>query len=126
MLFSKGTRTGLWYRALLLGNFSALAFGFSTATAFPTWNDNGGCGKSHDFAGSTKQFSINSSGLERHYRIHLPSSYDRGMATPLILSYHGAGETAGFHENQTQFSNEEYNPSMIAVYPQGDHVSRWM
>ena len=124
MFFSTGTRAVRWYYASL-GTCLALSFGFSAAAAFSV-RDSGGCGQSHDFVGTTKQFSISSGGLERQYRIHLPSSYDPNIATPLILSYHGATETAEFHENQTQFSNEDYNPSMIAVYPQGDRVSQSM
>ena len=120
MGFSERARTCPWYYVMLTIHV-ALAFGFSTAAAFPARN-NGGCGLSHDFIGTTKQFSINSSDLLRHYRIHLPNSYHSKIATPLILSYHGAGETAEIHEDQTQLSNEEYNANMIAVYPQGDHV----
>ena len=124
MVPSEGTRTGFWYHAMLTIHV-AFFFGFSTAAVVPARN-NGGCGLPHDFIGTTKQFNINSSNLLRDYRIHLPNSYNPKIATPLILSYHGATETAEFHEDQTQLSNEDYNANMIAVYPQGVHVSEGM
>lgn len=78
-----------------------------------------GCGKKHDFVGETKEFSFQSSGGERTYRIHLPSNYDAKTAKPLLIAYHGKGNNPKKFEGETQFSNEKINPNMIAVYPAG-------
>ena len=113
------TRFWAWVSIAIVG--AAPLSGFTIAES---WAAKGaGCGISHNLIGSTVQASINSSGGLRTYRIHLPSSYDPDTRSALILSYHGAGETAEIHEDQTQLSNETYNPNMIAVYPQGLHVS---
>ena len=35
--------------------------------------------------------TIESGGLQREYRLHVPRSYDRSKPTPLVISMHGAG-----------------------------------
>lgn len=85
-----------------------------------------GCGKKHDFVGQTKEFSFQSSGGERTYRIHLPSNYEAKKAKPLLIAYHGKGKNLEKFEGETQFSNDTINPNMIAVYPAGINVIRIM
>ena len=58
-------------------------------------------------------------GGERHYHLHLPSSYSVETPAPLILSFHGKAQNASAMEAQTQFSNVDFNPSALVVYPQG-------
>ncbi|RMZ46059.1 hypothetical protein AFCA_001315 [Aspergillus flavus] len=60
-----------------------------------------------------------SAGTQRFYRIHIPSNYNVNTPTPLIFSFHGRGKTAESQEKLSQFSNEDWNPDAIAVYPQG-------
>lgn len=81
-----------------------------------------GCGKTHNFIGSTSTFSIESSGGTRSYRIHLPSSYNINKPTPLLVAYHGSGDNPTSFEQTTRFSDEKLNPNMITVYPQGVNV----
>ncbi|GME25121.1 Ferulic acid esterase [Neofusicoccum parvum] len=69
--------------------------------------------------GVSKNTTIEIEGVERHYRIHLPDSYDASVPVPLILSYHGRGKDMKFQEELSQFSNKSNNPNAIAVYPQG-------
>ncbi|KAK2596160.1 hypothetical protein QQS21_006437 [Conoideocrella luteorostrata] len=78
-----------------------------------------GCGRKHDWAGQTKEFSFESSGGTRHYRIHLPSNYDTKTAKPLLIAYHGKGNNPKKFEGETRFSEKSVNPNMIVVYPQG-------
>lgn len=73
--------------------------------------------------GVSKNTTIEIEGVERHYRIHLPDSYDASVPVPLILSYHGRGKDMKFQEELSQFSNKSNNPNAIAVYPQGVPVS---
>lgn len=60
-----------------------------------------------------------SDGTKRHYLIHIPSNYEKSTPVPLIFSFHGRTKTAEEQEGLSQFSNENFNPNAIAVYPQG-------
>jgi hypothetical protein len=55
----------------------------------------------------------------RKYRLHVPSSYQKGQPVPLILSFHGRGKKAEFQEALSQFSNASYGFEGIVVYPEG-------
>ena len=61
-------------------------------------------------------------GKDRTYLIHIPSNYNPDNSVPLIFSFHGKGGDSKSQEELSQFSNEEWNPNGIAVYPQGDEV----
>ncbi|KAG6005767.1 hypothetical protein E4U21_007718 [Claviceps maximensis] len=78
-----------------------------------------GCGTKHTFAGSTREFTFDSNGHSRAYRLHLPSKYAADTATPLLLAFHGNGKNIVEFESETRFSDESVNPNMIAVYPVG-------
>lgn len=62
-------------------------------------------------------------GTARAYTIHVPYLYNSNVAAPLIMAFHGAGDTSSTSEGQTGYSAENYNPYAIAVYPQGINVS---
>lgn len=87
----------------------------------------GGCGKdlpSTQTPGKSHSETITqSNGTPRSYLIHIPSNYDKDTAVPLYFSFHGNGGTAKGQESLSQFSNEDFNPDGIAVYPQGVSVS---
>lgn len=85
----------------------------------PETTASAGCGKKHDFVGQTREFSFESSGGKRWYRIHLPSNYDAKTAKPLLIAYHGKGNNPAKFEGETRFSDEKINPNMIVVYPSG-------
>ncbi|CAG9954419.1 unnamed protein product [Clonostachys rosea f. rosea IK726] len=78
-----------------------------------------GCGKSHNFIGETKQFSFESSGGTRTYRIFLPKGYKVNSPQPLIIAYHGSGKTPEDMEDLTKFSDESINSKMVVVFPAG-------
>jgi poly(3-hydroxybutyrate) depolymerase len=82
-----------------------------------------GRGTPHDFAGQSKEFSLQSSGGTRTYRIHLPSNYDPNDPRPLLVAYHGAGGNPAEFEAETRFSDESINPDMMTVFPAGVNVS---
>lgn len=67
--------------------------------------------------------TINSHGVQRTYLLHLPASYQPDRPVPLYFSFAGANRNASEQEGLSQFSNPEFNPNGIAVYPQGlnDH-----
>lgn len=82
-----------------------------------------GCGKDlprvQEPGGSYSTNITTKDGRERSYIIHIPSNYDKNEPVPVIFSFHGRTRTAKSQEKLSQFSNEEYNPNAIAVYPQG-------
>ncbi|KAI1001830.1 hypothetical protein K3495_g6373 [Podosphaera aphanis] len=60
-----------------------------------------------------------SNGATRTYLIHIPATYDKNAPTPLIFSFHGRTQNSSYQERLSGFSNPEWNPKAIAVYPQG-------
>jgi poly(3-hydroxybutyrate) depolymerase len=94
---------------------------FNPGLAAPT----AGCGKDLPAASPSTCNSTNLTpfttrdGTKREYRIHVPSKYDKDTAAPLIFSFHGHSKDACKQEKLSQFSNEDWNPDAIAVYPQG-------
>jgi len=64
-----------------------------------------GCGKVSPLTpGSTADTTINSGGLQRTYRLHIPTGYDPNQMTPLVFDIHGHGGTAAQQERYTQYS----------------------
>ena len=82
-------------------------------------NGTAGCTIPLPVDGLSRNFNISTDGGIREYRLHLPSSYNANTPTPLVISYHGHGQNMVEQETLSQFSNDEINPKMIAVYPQG-------
>ncbi len=67
--------------------------------------------------GSSYQEIDSSEGL-RHYLLHVPSSYQPGNPTPLVIGLHGAGSNAAQFERYTGFSALSDQEGFIAVYPE--------
>ena len=63
--------------------------------------------------------SINSSGVKREYVLHVPSSYERGKAAPLVISLHGAGLWGGGQQTISQWNRLADREGIIVVYPSG-------
>ena len=58
-------------------------------------------------------------GIARQGLLHLPESYSGDAPAPLILAFHGKGQSTSEMERQTQLSTAEFNRDAIVVYPQG-------
>ncbi|KAI4715792.1 hypothetical protein E4T48_08034 [Aureobasidium sp. EXF-10727] len=56
-------------------------------------------------------------GYLRTFNIHVPSSYNINNAAPLIMVFHGRGDSGTAVESGTGYSLERINPYGIAVYP---------
>lgn len=84
-----------------------------------TSGDVSGCGKDHDFNGTTKLRRLTSSNIERSYFIHLPSSYDANSPCPTILGFHNSGNDGISFETDTRLSDPYYSARNIVVYPNG-------
>ncbi|KAK4545530.1 hypothetical protein LTR36_002880 [Oleoguttula mirabilis] len=84
-----------------------------------------GCGKTlqqgieQGGTGSSNNISITSSGIERTFLLHVPQVYTATNAHGLIFSFHGRSKDAAEQEKLSQFSNHDFNPNMLAVYPNG-------
>lgn len=65
--------------------------------------------------GTSQPRSIQSGGLTRTYQLHLPPDYQRERDWPLIVAYHGRGNTG---EGTELFSKLSALPAIVA-YPDG-------
>tara|TARA_R110002003_G_scaffold3_28_gene187 strand:+ start:4353 stop:4817 length:465 start_codon:yes stop_codon:yes gene_type:complete len=78
-----------------------------------------GCGKKPFLPGLTQYRGIKSSGKDRSYSYHLPSSYDANKAYPIVLGFHGSSSIGAFFELDTKMSQDRYRSDKIMVYPNG-------
>jgi poly(3-hydroxybutyrate) depolymerase len=79
----------------------------------------------HEFRTKHKKLGLSFAGYNRTFHFFIPESYQSGVPTPLILSFHGRGKTAAQQQNLTGFSTDSdpaYNPGWIVVTPQGIKV----
>jgi polyhydroxybutyrate depolymerase len=76
----------------------------------------GGCGKAApQQPGTSEQHTIGSGGRDRTYQLHLPPDYDAARVWPVVLAYHGRGNTGAGTE---EFSKLSTLPAIVA-YPNG-------
>ncbi|KAJ6090186.1 hypothetical protein N7486_009001 [Penicillium sp. IBT 16267x] len=61
--------------------------------------------------------SVDLPNTDRDYRLYIPSNYSPENATALYISLHGANRDMVKQERLSQFSNPQFNPDGIAVYP---------
>jgi len=63
--------------------------------------------------------SMNCDGIERTYCLHIPPSYDKAVAVPLVIALHGVGGTGKGMNKLTGFNDVSDKEGFIAVYPDG-------
>src|SRR6266496_1133785 len=63
--------------------------------------------------------TLTSSGVTRHYLLHIPPSYQSGNAIPLVINFHGYNSNSGQEENLTGMSAKADREGFIVVYPDG-------
>jgi polyhydroxybutyrate depolymerase len=68
--------------------------------------------------GETGVLSMLVDGLEREYRLHLPTDYDQDTATSLVLAFHWYGGNAQNMESATWTSHHADKHGYITVYPE--------
>ncbi len=79
-----------------------------------------GCGKTSPIVpGSTTDTAITSNGLQRTYRLHVPTGYSSDQMIPLVFDIHGHEGTALQIERYTQYSVLADQQHFLVVYPQG-------
>jgi polyhydroxybutyrate depolymerase len=65
-------------------------------------------------------------GVERSYRIHVPSSWDRVRPVPVLFVFHGAGSDAESMVAATGFDAAAEASPMVVVYPRAPaHTRRY-
>jgi poly(3-hydroxybutyrate) depolymerase len=65
------------------------------------------------------QIHIPTVGGTRSFLLHIPQAYIPNTPAPLILAFHGKGQTAHQFESQTSLSYPHFNSTYIVAYPQG-------
>jgi polyhydroxybutyrate depolymerase len=65
-----------------------------------------------------------SSGEKREYLLHVPGSYDRAQATPLVISLHGGGMWPASQRETSQWNRVADEHGFIVVYPSGTGLAR--
>ncbi|MGW5735580.1 MULTISPECIES: alpha/beta hydrolase family esterase [Streptomyces] len=65
--------------------------------------------------GTTAPHTLTSGGLTRTYQLHLPKAYTGDRSWPVVLAFHGRGNTGGGTE---EFSKLSALPAIVA-YPEG-------
>ncbi|KAJ5747436.1 uncharacterized protein N7511_009132 [Penicillium nucicola] len=90
-----------------------------TALAGISTAQSAGCSKDipSKFPTPGSSTSLKLPGSDRQYRLYIPTSYDKNTPTPLYFSFHGASRDMLEEEELSQFSNPEFNPDGIAIYP---------
>ena len=63
--------------------------------------------------------SIFHNGKSRDYILYIPDSYDGASTIPLVLNFHGFGESASEFMNKTDMRTVSESNTFILVYPQG-------
>lgn len=91
-------------------------------------NASTGCGKALPSgltpgAASTSQTLTAPDGRVRSFLVNMPASYNPNKAAPLIIAFHGQGESGSAMESESGYSNPIWNPYAIAIYPNGINVS---
>lgn len=69
--------------------------------------------------GHSQDFSIEHDGLQRTFRLHLPTGYNAEVAYPLIFSLHGVTSNGFQQEILTGFNHVADQENFIMVYPNG-------
>ena len=78
-----------------------------------------GCEGSPVEPGQTSE-TIESQGTERTYRQFIPSGYDGGTPTPLVLNIHGLGSNGDQQATFTGMEELAEDEGFIAVHPHGE------
>ncbi|MEV6864907.1 PHB depolymerase family esterase [Streptosporangium subroseum] len=100
---------------VLLGGIPAPAYATASTTEAAA-TSSGGCRTPAPQApGTSALHSLTSQGIERTYQLHLPPNYNPRRALPLILAFHGRGNTGAGTE---EFSKLSTLPAIVA-YPDG-------
>lgn len=68
--------------------------------------------------------TIQSGGIERTYRVHVPKKYDPAQPTPVVLAYHGAFTNAVIMAGFCGLNEKADKEGFICVYPNGTGLGK--
>ena len=68
---------------------------------------------------NTNTQSIDHNGTSREYVLYIPDSYDGSSTVPLMLNFHGFGDSASNHMINADMRALAESDTFILVYPQG-------
>lgn len=72
----------------------------------------------------TYEDSLLANGIERRFRLHLPSSYNHSRELPVVVLLHDRGGDPRQIESQSRFVSEAERNDLILVVPWGEGVPR--
>jgi len=67
------------------------------------------------------RFTLQSGGIERRYRVHVPRGYDAAHPAPMVMAFHGGGGNMDFEADDSHYGLESASDAhgFIAVFPNG-------
>ncbi|HEX6162386.1 MAG TPA: PHB depolymerase family esterase [Vicinamibacterales bacterium] len=71
------------------------------------------------YSANRSTHTLQSSGVTREYRLHVPASYDASRPTPLVISLHGAGMWPAAQQRTSQWDRVADREGFIVAYPSG-------
>jgi polyhydroxybutyrate depolymerase len=120
-----------WVAALLLGGLALPDFGCSRADVYPITNQLPGdagdsdagdrasdCPSSALPAGDTTQ-SVLVSGVSRSYVLHIPAAYDPSKPAPLVIDFHGIGNSAESELSSSPYPEVLDAQGVVMAFPDG-------
>jgi polyhydroxybutyrate depolymerase len=75
-------------------------------------------------AGNPYTYSLQSGGLTRDYRLHVPPAAATGAPLPLILNLAGATQNAQLQEGQSGMDASSDKDGYLVAYPDGTRISK--
>ncbi|MDP3276374.1 MAG: PHB depolymerase family esterase [Deltaproteobacteria bacterium] len=102
------------------GDASAEPDGEASADAVTPPSDSpstSGCGRAPGT--NDRTWTVTHQGRERSFVVHLPSGYDRGRQTPMVLNFHGRNSDAAQQIWIAQMTAKADRAGFIVVHPQG-------
>ncbi len=69
-----------------------------------------------------KKWTIDSDGIEREYRVFVPSTYNPKLRTPVVFNFHGFALSPRIEEWLTDLSAKAEAEGFILVYPKGTGI----
>lgn len=82
------------------------------------------CAPTKPYAAGSTDVNIQSGGLDRHYILHVPPSYDGTKELPLVINLHGAGSNALQQAFYSGFQQKADREGFITFTPDGTGTPR--
>lgn len=111
----------------LFATYAAAAAVALAAPTHPPSKGPCGCGKSYPpgFNNDTSTHQLVSGGITRYYAVNIPNDYDDDLTKrwPLIVDYHGHGDTPWDQYDNSLYYKYEAGQEYLVVYPKGVNAS---